>query len=75
MFNERIKCSPGGPTDLERRPRPLPAPPRRGGCPDLILFQKREVVGDFGAGETVGRWGRRSLGPKAVGRSFIGPVA
>lgn len=61
------------PTSSGARVVSLPLP--GGGCPDLILFQKREVVGDFGAGETVGRWGRRSLGPKAVGRSFIGPVA
>lgn len=62
------------PTSNGARVLSLPLP-GGGGCPDLILFQKREVVGDFGAGETVGRWGRRSLGPKAVGRSFIGRVA
>lgn len=31
-FNESITYDPGGPTDLQRRPRPLPTPPRRGVC-------------------------------------------
>lgn len=29
-FSERIKYGQGGPTDLERRPRPLSTPPGRG---------------------------------------------
>lgn len=43
-FNASITYDPGGPTDLQRRPRPLPPLPGEAPCAGLGTFKAREEV-------------------------------